>query len=53
MAQRKNDPKSVLIRARKLPMSLLIDPTKENNMKILEVEKYEVNKYILMNFDES
>jgi len=34
-------------------MSLLIDPTKENNMKILEVEKYEVNKYILMNFDES
>lgn len=41
MAQRSNDPKSILIKANKLPMSLLVDAVKENKIKILEVEKYE------------
>lgn len=41
MAQRSHDPRQVLIKARKLPLSLLTDPVKENKIRILDVEKYE------------
>jgi nuclear GTP-binding protein len=41
MAQRANDPRSVLIKAKKLPMSLLVDPERQNRVKILQIEKYE------------
>lgn len=41
MAQRSHDPRQVLIKAKKLPLNLLVDPVKENKMKILDIEKYE------------
>ncbi len=48
MAQRSNDPRQILIKARKLPISLLSDPKKENKFNILEVEKYEVIYYFIL-----
>jgi len=38
MAQKSNDPTHVLVKAKKLPLSLLVDPTKENKINLLDVE---------------
>lgn len=42
MAQRSNDPKQVLIKAKKLPLSLLKDKEKINKVQLLDIEKHEV-----------
>ena len=41
MAQHSNDPYQVLIQAKKLPMSLIREPTKKAKVHILDFEKYE------------
>lgn len=40
MAQRKENPKHLLIKHRNIPLNLLSDPITENKMKLLEVETY-------------
>ena len=40
MAQKKDNPKHLLIRQRNIPIGLLSDPIKENKMKLLEIETY-------------
>lgn len=40
LAQAESQPRSVLVRAKKLPLNLLQDPT-ERTFKLLEVETYE------------
>lgn len=42
LARRTNDPRSVLIKAKTLPLSLLVEPQPKNtNMNILDIEKYQ------------
>ncbi|KRX04411.1 P-loop containing nucleoside triphosphate hydrolase [Pseudocohnilembus persalinus] len=41
MAQRSHDPRQVLIKAKKLPLNLLVDPVKENKVRILDLQGYE------------
>lgn len=40
--EKSSNPNEFLIKTKKLPISLLTDPIKENKMNILEVEKFEV-----------
>lgn len=41
LAKRVNDPRSVLIKAKTLPLSLLVEPEpKNNNLNILDIESY-------------
>jgi nuclear GTP-binding protein len=41
LAKRVNDPRSVLIKAKTLPLSLLVEPeAKNNNLNILDIESY-------------
>ena len=42
MAQRSNDPRHMLVKKKKLPVSLLTDANSETKMNILDIEKYEV-----------
>ena len=42
MAQRSNDPRHMLDKKKKLPVSLLTDANSETKMNILDIEKYEV-----------
>ncbi|KAL4505148.1 hypothetical protein ABPG72_016215 [Tetrahymena utriculariae] len=41
MQQKSNDPRHVLVKSKKLPISLLTDANNETKMNILDIEKYE------------
>ncbi|EGR31865.1 hypothetical protein IMG5_100140 [Ichthyophthirius multifiliis] len=41
MAQRSNDPRHLIVRKKKLPISLLTDANTDSKMNILDIEKYE------------
>ena len=42
ITQKSSNPNEFLIKAKKLPVSLLVDPVKENKMNLLDIEKFEV-----------
>ena len=42
MALRSNSAHNVLIKNKKLPLSLIVDPVKENKMNILDIESFKV-----------
>ena len=47
IAQKTTKANEFLIRSKTLPTSLLVDPTKENKMNLLEIEKFEVDHYLI------
>ncbi len=42
MEQQQAKPNEILLKKRKLPLSLLVDPITENKVKLLDIEKFEV-----------
>lgn len=47
--QKSANPNEFLLKIKKLPISLITDPKKENKMNLLEIEKFEVWFIILKN----
>lgn len=45
--EKSSNPNEFMIKAKKLPISLLKDPVKENRMNLLEIEKFEVFAILL------
>ncbi len=54
ITQKSSNPNEFLLKAKKLPISLLVDPIKENKMNILDIEKFEVfnTNFKQMNYNE-
>ena len=50
MAKKEQDPTKIFVKTKTLPTSLLSDPIKENKVRLLEVETYKVNCWVILGY---